>query len=388
MQDQVPFYRHDLGPADAAAIARVLAGPMLTSGPVGAAVETQLAAFFGARHAGLVNSWTNGAVAALLALGIGPGDEVVVPAMTFIASANVVELVGARPIFVDVAPDTLLAPIESVLAALTPRTRAVIPVHLYGQMVDMRALRAALDSAGRSDVRLVEDAAHCFEGTHDGTPPGRFSDIALFSFYATKNVTCGEGGAYVCNDDDLAARLRETRLHGMTAAAADRFRAGAYRHWDMARLGTKANLPDLLAALLPAQIATIRDRLPRREALARRYETALADMAIRLPTIAPAARSARHIFPIHVAPPLRDAAIAALNATGIAVTVNYRAVPTRSYYRARYGHRPGAFPTSEDWGEGTLTLPFFPSMTEAEQDRVLAALRQHVVPLCRRAEAA
>ena len=278
MHRNVPFYRHDLAPQDAARIAEVLATPMLTSGAVGKSVEAQLRTFFGVGHAGLVNSWTNGAVAALLALDVGPGDEVIVPAMTFIATANAAELVGAKPVFVDVDPDTLLLSPAAMRAALGPRTRAVIPVHLYGQMADIGALRATLDEAGRQDVRLIEDAAHCFEGSLRGERPGARSDIAIFSFYATKNVTCGEGGAYVTNSDEIAERMAQTRLHGMSAGAADRFRQGAYRHWDMTRLGTKANLPDLLAALLPPQIDTIQARLARRATLAARYDAALADL--------------------------------------------------------------------------------------------------------------
>ena len=369
MHRQVPFHRHDLAPGDAAAIARVLATPMLTSGPVGREVESQLAALLGTRHAGLVGSWTNGAIAALLALGVGPGDEVVVPAMTFVATANVAELIGARPVFADVDPGTLLLQPEAAVAALTPRTRAVIPVHLYGQMADMPGLRAALDAAGRRDVRIVEDAAHCLEGTDRGEAPGAHSDIALFSFYATKNVTCGEGGAYATNDPGIAAAMAQTRLHGMSAGAADRFAGGAYRHWDMTRLGAKANLPDVLAALLPQQLATIRDRLPRREEIAARYER-------------PGVVSARHIFPIHVPPPVRDTAIAALNEAGIGVTVNYRSVPTLSYYRSRYGHGPGDFPASHAWGEGTITLPLYPSLSREDQDHVLAVLEARVAPLC------
>src|SRR5262249_21484373 len=161
----------------------------------------QLASYFRTSHAALVNSWTNGALATLLALGVGPDDEVIVPAMTFIASVNIIELLGARPVFVDVDPDTLLMTAEGLKHALTRGTRVVIPVHLYGQMVDVKMLRAAL--AGRDEVAIIEDAAHCFEGEFDGQKPGKFSNAAIFSFYATKNVTCGEGGAIVTNDGDL-----------------------------------------------------------------------------------------------------------------------------------------------------------------------------------------
>ncbi|MDJ0945193.1 MAG: DegT/DnrJ/EryC1/StrS family aminotransferase [Kiloniellales bacterium] len=378
----VPFYLHDLDPEAADAVAEVIASPFLTSGKVGREVEDRLRDFFGIEHALLVNSWTNGAVATLLALGVGPGDEVIVPAMTFIASANVAGLVGARPVFVDVDPETLLVRPEAVAAAVTPRTRAVIPVHLYGRMCDLPGLRAAL--APRDDIAIIEDAAHCFEGLRDGDPPGRHAEAAIFSFYATKNVTCGEGGAVITRDPELAARLARTRLHGMSELAIDRMRDARYQHWDMLCLGTKANLPDLLAALLPPQIARVRAQLDRREALAARYEAAFADSPLRLPGPVAGCLDARHLFCIHVPPACRDQAILALNARGIGVTVNYRAVPTLTYYREAYGYGPEDFPVSRHWGEGTLSLPLYPRLTEAQQDEVIAAVLEDVVPLAQR----
>lgn len=383
MSRQVHFYRHALSDEDADAVAAVLRTPTLTSGLVGKAVEAQLCDFFEIGFAGLTNSWTNGAVAALLALGIGPGDEVIVPAMTFIASSNVVELVGAKPVFVDVEPDTLLISLDAVTAALTPKTKAVMPVHLYGQMVDMRALKASL--AMRSDVAVIEDAAHCFEGTFDNEPPGRHSDIALFSFYATKNVTCGEGGAFITGSEELYQTIIQTRLHGMNAGAADRYKDGMYHHWDMVRLGVKANLPDLLAALLPKQIQTIREHLKIREELSAVYEEAMADTPIRISRVNKRAVSSRHLFPIHVAPRYRDEAIAVLNENGIGVTVNYRSVPTLTYYAKKYGYRSNDFPVSYDWGEGTLSLPLFLDLTSEDQRYVIATLKNRVIPLLKAA---
>ncbi|MEJ1932411.1 DegT/DnrJ/EryC1/StrS family aminotransferase, partial [Nostoc sp. NIES-2111] len=189
----VPFYRHDLSSQDAGSVATVLDTPFLTSGEVGRKVEDQLCRFFDAPAALLTNSWTNGALTTFFALGVGPGDEVIVPAMTFISSANVIGMVGAKAVFVDVDPVTLLTDPDLVRKAVTPRTKAVIPVHLYGQLCDMPALRAAL--ADRPDIVIIEDAAHCFEGSREGYRPGAHGDVAIFSFYATKNVTCGEGGA-------------------------------------------------------------------------------------------------------------------------------------------------------------------------------------------------
>ena len=372
MSNSIEFYRHSLPVETAEAVAAVIASPFLTSGGVCKTVEATLCQFFGASHALLANSWTNGAVATLLALDIGVGDEVIVPAQTFIASANVVELVGATPVFVDVDPQTLLLDSAAAAAAVTPRTRAVMPVHLYGQMTDVAGLRRAL--ADHPEIAIIEDAAHAFESGRDGYLPGRHSDAAVFSFYATKNVTCGEGGAIITNRADLAARLLSTRLHGMSKSAADRFSGGRYNHWDMVRLGTKANLPDLLAALLPEQIRTIRDRLPARQNMANRYREALAGSGVRLAAVLPGCSTAEHLFPIHVPPAVRDEAIDQLNAAGVNVTVNYRSVPDTTYYREKYGFRPDQFPVSYAWGEGEITLPLYERLPEDQQDRVIEAV--------------
>lgn len=376
---KVEFYRHRLTPEDANGIADVLGTLFLTSGTVGKAVEADLCRYFGTSHATLVNSWTNGAHAALLALGIGPGDEVIVPAMTFVASANIVEHVGAKPVFVDVEPDTLLMSIKAALAAVTPRTKAIIPVHLYGQMVDIKALKAAL--ADRPDIAILEDCAHCFEGELDGDKPGRHSTAAIFSFYATKNVTCGEGGALITNDAAFHGKFLQTRLHGMSAEAVDRYRQATYRHWDMAILGTKANLPDLLAALLPRQIATVDEMLRLRHAVAARYEAALADLPLRLPRNLDNGRHARHLFVIHVPPALRDDVLTLLGQEQIGCAVNFRSVPTLTYYREKYGYTADSFPVSYDWGAGVISLPFYPTLGTEDQDRVIAVLRDKVAPL-------
>jgi UDP-4-amino-4-deoxy-L-arabinose-oxoglutarate aminotransferase len=328
----------------------------------------------------LVNSWTNGALAVLLALGIRPGDEVIVPAMTFIATSNMVELLGARPVFADVDPDTLLLDPAAVAAALTPRTRAIIPVHLYGLMCDVRGFQEVL--RGRPDVAIIEDCAHCFEGARDGCLPGKYSTAAIFSFYATKNVTCGEGGAVITNDSELAGRVRQTRLHGMSQGAVDRFRRGQYLHWDMALLGVKANLPDLLAALLGPQIATIRERLPQRQVIANRYREAFAGTPIRRQKIPPVCSSAEHAFPIAVPAAVRDEAIAALNRREIGVAVNYRSVPTLTYYREKYSYTPESFPVSYAWGAGTLTLPLYPTLEKDQQEWVISSVLEEIVPLC------
>jgi UDP-4-amino-4-deoxy-L-arabinose-oxoglutarate aminotransferase len=369
---QVPFYRHSLYPENAQLVAKVLETPFLTSGPIGKEVEAQLCEYFGAKHAKLVNSWTNGAVATLLAMDIGPGDEVIVPSMTFIATANVVELVGAKPVFIDCDPDTLLITPELVKSAISKNTKAVIPVHMYGQMCDVRAIKDILPKDQK--ISIIEDCAHTFEAKFNGERPGKYSDAAIFSFYATKNVSCGEGGAIITNDDELFERIIQAVLHGMSAGAADRFKAGQYKHWGMDHLGTKANLPDLLACFLPQQIKTVDQRLRLREEIATRYENALLNSKIGFPKTKTGVLHSRHLFPIHVGSESRDKALLTLGEAGIGATVNYRSVHTMGYYENKYRFEKNDFPVSLSWGNGTLSIPLFPGMTSQEQDYVIEVL--------------
>ena len=368
----VPFYRHSLTPDNSKHVEEVLKSPFLTSGPIGKEVESQICTYFNVSHAKLVNSWTNGAVATLLALDIGPGDEVIVPAMTFVATANVVELVGAKPVFIDCDPDTLLVTPELIKAAITERTRAVIPVHMYGQMCDVKAISEILPPG--QNISIIEDCAHSFEAKFNGERPGKHSHAAIFSFYATKNVTCGEGGAIITNDANLYDRITQAILHGMSAGAADRFKTGLYKHWGMEHLGTKANLPDLLACFLPNQIKTIDERLIIRERIAQKYETSFSSTKIRFPKKLDGTVHSRHLFPINVGGNVRDNVLVALGDANIGVTVNYRAVHMTGYYAKKYGFSENDFPISSSWGNGTLSIPLFPGLTSEEQDYIIEIL--------------
>ncbi len=371
---KVAFFKHGLNSNDAQAMADVLATPFLTSGPVGKKVEAQLESFFDVRHALLNNSWTNGAIATLLALDIGKDDEVIVPAMTFIATANIAELLGAKPIIVDVDPDTQLMRASDVEKAISPKTRAIIPVHLYGQMCDIKAIRNTFGN--RTDIAIIEDCAHAFESELNGDKPGTHSDAAIFSFYATKNIACGEGGAIITNNSELFEKLKQTRLHGMSAGAAERFKTGSYNHWDMERLGVKANLPDLLAALLPKQIEYVYEQLARRAILADRYRNGFANLPIKMIKKVSNALDALHLFPIGVDAKIRDDVLLQLAKANIGATVNYRAIHTLSYYRNKYNFKTSDFPNANSWGQSAISLPLYPSLTFAEQDYVIDSVKQ------------
>jgi len=373
---KVPFYQHDLGTLELGAIAEVFRGPILTTGETVSAFEKAFAAFLGSRHAMGVTSCTGAMHMALMALNIGPGDEVITTPMTFIATAAAILETGATPVFVDVEADTGNIDAKLVEAAITPRTKAILPVHLYGLLCDMRALRAIADKHG---LAIVEDAAHCVEGIRDGVRPGGLSNAACFSFYATKNLTCGEGGALTTDDPVLLESLRLLRLHGMTKSAADRHREG-YQHWDMKILGWKYNMDNIQAAMLMPQLQRLPDKLKERERLAGLYNERLGRLNwLQIPTLPQDTVHARHLYPIWVDAHLRDQLIQGLHERGIPTVVNYRAIHLTSYLGDKLGYKAGDFPVAESIGDRTLSLPFYPGMPDEHIDIVCEALQELAV---------
>ena len=375
---EVPFYRHQLAELEKAQIADSLKNPILTSGPICKAVESQISEYFGVGNAKLVNSWTNGALATLMSFGVGPGDEVIVPNMTFIACANIVELLGATTIFADVSDTDLLITNENIRPLITSRTKVIMVVHLYGQMADVRRIAEEFSPLG---IRIIEDCAHSFESTRDGFRPGKFSDAAIFSFYATKNITCGEGGVVISNNTSLHLDLTQRILHGMSAGAADRFKTGTYSHWNMDVLGIKANLPDILASLLPSQIEKAESNRKIRSELAARYDRHFNQSPLRLITKVVGATHAHHLYPIWIPNGLRDAALQILSEYKIGATVNFRPVNVMNYYCKKYGNLSVNTPNSAIWGGGVLSLPLYPGLSIAEQDYVINVMESKVLSL-------
>lgn len=372
---KISFYMHDLGAAEVEMVREVLSQPILTTGIYVERVERLLADYLGARHALCVTSCTGALHMSLLALDIGPGDEVITTPMTFIATATAILEAGARPVLVDVEPDTGNLDMALVEAAITPRTKAILPVHLYGLMCDMRRLRAIADAHG---LAIIEDAAHCVEGERDGARPGTLGSTACFSFYATKNLTCGEGGALVTNDGALYERLRLLRHHGMTKTASDRAREG-YTHWDMTAMGWKYNMSNVEAALLLPQFERLPRSLAARRALAQRYAEGLARQpGVRVPRLAVSGDGihAHHLFPVWIDGGHRDAVLDGLKRRGVEVVVNYRPIHLLTYFQGLLGHQPGDFPVAEALGESVLSLPFYPAMPLAHVDMVLERLAE------------
>jgi len=368
----VDFYRHSLGEDEKAAVRDVLDSLFLTTGQKVYAFENAFEDYLGVAAVVCTAHATASLHLAMLAAGIGPGDEVVTTPMTFLSSSNAVVYAGGTPVFVDVDPATANIDPVAVEAAITPRTRAIVAVDLYGLMADMVALRAI---ANRHGLSLVEDAAHCVEGRRDGFGPGQLADYGCFSFYATKNLTCGEGGAITARDATKKNLLRQLGSHGMSKNAAERH-AGKYQHWDMERLGYKYNLSDVNAALLLPQLPKLADRLRRREEISRMYEAAFrATPGVSFPVVPEGMTSGRHLFTIWVDPARRDAVLAGIQSRGIGVAVNYRAVHLTKFYRERFGFRRGMFPEAERIGDSTITIPLWPAMTDTQVDEVIAAVR-------------
>jgi UDP-4-amino-4-deoxy-L-arabinose-oxoglutarate aminotransferase len=376
---RIPFYRHDLGQAELDMVARVLSQPILTTGAFVEEFETALADYLGAKHVLAVTSCTGAMHMSLMALGIGPGDEVITTPMTFIATATAILEAGAKPVFVDVEADTGNIDCAQVEAAITPRTRAILPVHLYGLMADMPALKRIADRHG---LAVVEDAAHCLEGRRDGARPGSHATAACFSFYATKNLTCGEGGALATNDSQLYEKLKLLRLHGMTKNAYDRYREG-YRHWDMTLLGWKYNMSNIEAAILLPQLQRLGRKLDERQALAARYVERLKGIpGVRIPAQAAGRDSvhAHHIFPVWIEADDRDAVVTALQRAGVEVVVNYRPVHLTDYFRRTYGHAEGDFPVAERLGAQSISLPYYPGMLLPDIDLVASRIARILTP--------
>lgn len=363
---KIEFYRHNIEKSDIQKVVEVLHSIFLTTGPVTAEFERKFAEYIGLKEVIGVNSCTAALHLSLLALGIGKGDEVITTPMTFIATATSILHAGAKPVFVDVEDDTGLIDVKKIENVITSHTKAIIPVHLYGSMVDMIAIRNIAD---RYNLKVVEDCAHCIEGERDGIRPGQLGDTACYSFYATKNLTCGEGGAIATNNSKLAAKLKMLRTHGMSNDASSRY-TGKYQHWDMLSLGWKYNMSDISASLLVEQIDRLDKYWQRRQEICAIYNERLEHIpCVRIPDIR--GKSARHLYTIWIDPDKRDEVLHKIQDKEIGVAVNYRAVHTLTYFHEYFKFKPEDFPIANLIGESTISLPLYPALKDQEVEYVV-----------------
>ena len=368
MRKKVEYCKHNIGEEELQRVKRVFRSLFLTTGDEVAEFEKNLAEYLDLPATVAVTSCTAAMQLALVAAGVGPGDEVVTTPLTFIGTANSVLMAGATPVFADVDRSTGNIEPAAIEAAITPRTRALLPVHLYGQMCDMTAI---MEIARRRGLVVVEDAAHSLEAEWNGKKPGHHGDYACFSFYATKNITSGEGGAISVRDTAAADLLKRLRLHGLGKSAVDRY-SNRFEQYDVDIFGWKCNMDNIHAAILIEQLKKVERYLERRGEICRRYAEAFSGVeGIELHSQRPEARHACHLFTILVEGARRDEILEELQNRGIGVSVNFYPVHLMTFYRERFGYRTGMFPVAESLGARTISLPLYPKLTEKEIDYVV-----------------
>jgi dTDP-4-amino-4,6-dideoxygalactose transaminase len=364
-----------IGEEEIAEVVASLRSGWVGTGPKVQQFEGMLAEYVGAAEVRCVSSCTAALMLALRVLGIGAGDEVLVPTMTFVASANAVEHVGATPVLIDAEPETGLIDLDAARAAITPATRAIMPVHLAGRPVDMDRLNALRD---RDGLLVIEDAAHAIGAEWAGRRIGSHGNLTAFSFYVTKNITTVEGGALATEDPEIAARVERLALHGLSLGAWARFSDQGFRHYEVVEPGFKFNMTDIQAAIGLHQLPRLDAWIDRRTQLWERYDELLAGLPLETPPpAAEGTRHARHLYQVLIAPdaPLsRDALIDALTVRGIGTGVHYRGVHLHPYYRERYALAPETFPVATSISERTISLPLSPKVTDGDQDDVVLAL--------------
>jgi dTDP-4-amino-4,6-dideoxygalactose transaminase len=374
----LPYHQPLIDADDERAVVDTLRSGWLTTGPRTKGFEKDLAAYTGASHCVAVNSCTAALHLGLEAVGVGGGDEVITSPITFASTANVIVHQGARPVFVDVEPDTLNIDAGAIDAAITPKTRALIPVDFAGQPVDLDAVMAI---GRRRGLPVIEDAAHSIGAEYKGRRVGGIADITCFSFYATKNITSGEGGALTTNRQEWADRISVMALHGISRDAWKRYGAEGYRHWDIIAPGYKYNMFDLQAALVRSQFDKMEAFHARRLALKAKLDGGLRD----IPEIGrlaerPWSKHAQHLYPVVVKTEMltadRDTVMNAIQAENIGIGVHFRAVHLHPYYVDTFGFRRGMFPNAEYYSDRTISLPLYPRMTDADADDVVAAVRK------------
>jgi dTDP-4-amino-4,6-dideoxygalactose transaminase len=375
----LPFARPSIGDEEIAELVDTLRSGWITTGPKVERFTTEFADAVGGRFAVPVSSATAGLHVALLALGVGPGDEVVTTPMTFVATLNVVVHCGAVPVLADIDAATLNVRVEEVEKRLSPRTKAIVPVHFVGQPADLDPI---LELAASRGVAVLEDAAHAVGAEYRGRRIGSFPTTSVFSFHPNKNMTTGEGGMVVTDDEEVFEKTSLLKFHGMDREAWKRFAKAGSPRYDVAVPGFKYNMMDIQAALGLHQLNRLEGFLRERERLAARYDEKLADLAgLILPQRVPyPVRHAWHLY----APLLdvdrlsidRDRFLGELKKRNIGTGLHYIAAHEFSYYASRFGWRPEDFPEAHYVSERIFSLPLFPGLTDDDQDDVVDALRE------------
>jgi dTDP-4-amino-4,6-dideoxygalactose transaminase len=360
-----------------AEVVATLRSGWIGTGPRTARFEAMFKEYVGAEHAMALNSCTAALHLSMVVSGLGPGDEVITTPMTFCATANSILHTGARPVFVDVDRQTGNIDPERIKSAITPRTKAVLPVHYAGRPARMDVIEAV---ARENGLLIIEDAAHALEASFHGRKIGTIGDLTCFSFYVTKNVVTAEGGMVTTNNAEFAAKIKMYGLHGMSKDAWKRFSDEGYRHYEVIFPGFKYNMTDLQAALGIHQLARITQGASRRQAIWTRYDEAFADLPLTRPAPVEADTvHARHLYTVLVDPEAlgkaRDQVLGELIAQQIGTGVHYTALHLHPYYRETFGYQRGDYPNAEYIGDRTLSLPLSAKLTDADVADVIDAVR-------------
>lgn len=367
--------------AEITEVVKTLKSGWLTTGKKARLLEERFATYIGCKHAVTVASGTAALFLSLKVDGVGPGDEVITSPLTFISTANVVHHLGAKPVFADIDGETFNIDPERIAAAVTPRTKALLPVHYSGQPCDMGAIQKI---ARQHRLRVVEDAAHAMGAEYCGRKVGSRGNLTCFSMFPTKNITTGEGGIITLNDGRKAKRLKQLRLHGMSKDGWKRYAREGSWYYEVHEAGYKYNLADLNASLGLVQLAKLEAFNRKRRKLVERYIRRLAPIpGIRTVKVLPGMKSSWHIFPIHVdARELgldRNHLVKALWERNIGTSVHFIPLHLQPFYQKQFGYKRGDFPVAEEVFSGILSLPLFPRMILRDVDDVVAAI-QHAVP--------
>jgi perosamine synthetase len=371
-QTMLPYGRQSIEDDDIEAVIAILRSDWLTTGPTIGRFEQALAAFIGVEHAVAISNGTSALHAAMYAIGVGPGDEVIVPAMTFAASANAAVYQGATPIFADVDPQTLLIDPASVEVRLTAHTRAIVAVDYAGQPCDYAALRQICDA---HRLTLIADSCHAIGGSYQGQRVGAIADLSTFSFHPVKHITTGEGGAITTRNAEWATKMRYFRNHGITTDHRQRAEKGSF-FYEMVDLGYNYRMTDIQAALGISQLQKLPGWIVRRQAIAAAYDHAFAALpAVEPLRVAVDVEHAYHLYVVQFALDQlavdRAAIFTALREAGLGVQVHYIPVHYHPYYRKRFGYGPGLCPKAEAAYERIVSLPIFPAMDDADIQRVI-----------------
>jgi dTDP-4-amino-4,6-dideoxygalactose transaminase len=374
----LPYHRPLIDADDEQAVLNTLRSGWLTTGPKTKRFESELAAYTGAKHCVAVNSCTAALHLALEAAGVGAGDEVITTPITFASTANVIVHRSATPVFVDVEPDTLNLDPARIEAAVTPKTKAMIPVDFAGHPCDLDRI---LEIGRRHQLVVIEDAAHSIGAEYRGRRVGGIADLTAFSFYATKNITSAEGGALTTDNDEWAERAGIMALHGISRDAWKRYIGDCYQHWDIVGPGYKYNMPDLAGSLVLSQLRKLDAFRARRVALKARMDAQLRGIAeIGLPGERSDVLHAYHLYPIIIRTEAltadRDVIMHALEKENIGIAVHFRAVHLHPYYTRTFGFHRGMFPHAEYYSDRTISLPLYPRMTDQDADDVVAAVHK------------